>query len=90
MIIKKNNTHRKKNIIIYNKQAQTEKPKNEQAQGRTDFETAEHGHMTKVVCIIAPLECYSGLRYFQLTTKYSNDRCPNPVYFNSPLFLICL
>ena len=36
--------------------------------------------------IIAPGECYSEYRYFQ-QYKYSYDRYPNPVYFNT-LFLI--
>ena len=43
------------------------KPKCEQAQERTDFRD-EHGQVTKVLCIIAPIECYSGYtcRYFHL------------------------
>ena len=42
----------------------TNKPKGEQAQGRTDL-VIKHGHVKKVVCIIAPIDCYSGYRYFQ-------------------------
>ena len=49
------------------------------------------GTATTVVCIIAPMECYSGYRYFQYKKKeYSYDRCPNPVYFNIPLSIINL
>ena len=33
----------------------------------------EHGQMTEVVCIIAPIECYSGKRDFQLKIKFSDD-----------------
>ena len=60
------------------------KPKDEQAQGRTDI-----GQVTKVVCIIAPIECYSGYRYFQLK-KIACDPCPNTEYLNSPLLIIYL
>ena len=40
--------------MIYEAQAGTKKPMNEQAQGRTDF------GMNTVRCIIVPIECYSG------------------------------
>ena len=36
---------------IHDKEAQRKKPKDEQAQGRTDFGT-------RVVCVIGPIECY--------------------------------
>ena len=68
---------------IYEKQAWTNKPKDEQAQGRTDF------GMTKVMCIIAPVECYKGYRGIIFNKKeYSDNRCPNPVYFYVPLLII--
>ena len=36
-------------------------PEDEQAQGRTD----EHSQVTKVACIIEPIEWYGGFMYFQ-------------------------
>ena len=64
--------------MVYDEQARTNKVKN------------EHGQVTKVVCIIAPVECHSGYRYFQLKGKYSYDRCPSPVYFYAPMLIIYL
>ena len=29
-------------------------------------------------------------RMFQVKTKFSNDECPSPVYFNAPFLIICL
>ena len=46
-----------------------------------------HGQFTKVVCIIAPNECYTGYRNFQLKKSYS-DRCPYLVYSRNTLLLI--
>ena len=40
------------------------KPEDKKAQWWNDF-WDEQGQVTKVVCIIAPLECFSGYRYFK-------------------------
>ena len=45
--------------------------------------------VTKVECIIAPIERYDGYRYFQLK-KCCNHRCPDSVYFNLLLLIIHL
>ena len=44
--------------------------------------------LTKFVRIIAPIECYSGYRYFRYS-KY-HDRSPNPGYFNTQIFIVYL
>ena len=68
----------------------------EQAIGRTSLETNifwnEHSQVTKIMCIIAPKEYHSGYgyMYFQLKTWYSYDRCPNRIYFNTPMLIIYL
>ena len=49
----------------------------------------EHVEVTKVACIIAPMEVYSAYRYFQ-KEKYSYDRYPNQVYLNTPSLIIYL
>ena len=45
--------------------------------------------MTKVVCINAPIQRYSGYRDFHYKEKkYSYDRCCNTVYFKTPFLII--
>ena len=45
--------------------------------------------MTKIVSIIAPTEFCNGLGYFQSKKKeFSDDQCPNSVYFDFPLFIM--
>ena len=41
-------------------------------------------------CIIAPIERYSGCRYFQQKRKCCNHRCSDSVYFNELLSVIYL
>ena len=50
----------------------------------------EHNQVTKVLCIIAPIEFCSSYRYYQFKRVYFYDRCTNPVYFNTPLLIIYL
>ena len=59
-------------ILQVNKEANVRNKyfeKNKQAKGRTSSGTNwfrdEDSQVTKVVCIIAPIECYSGYMYFQ-------------------------
>ena len=49
---------------MYDEQARTNNPKDEQVQGLTDFGMSDHGQVRKVVCIIAPILCKS--RYIAL------------------------
>ena len=46
----------------------------EQAGGRTSSKTNcfwdDHGQIKKVVCIIAPIDCYGGQRYFRLKVVF--------------------
>ena len=44
--------------------------------------------MTKGWCIIAPIERYSGYRYFQYKRKCCNHQCADSVYFNTLLLII--
>ena len=44
-------------------------PKDEQAQGRTDF--GMNTPRRQVVCIIAPKKCYRGDKYFKLTLYHT-------------------
>ena len=40
----------------------------------------EHGPATKVMCIIAPIECSRAMDIFNKKRKYFYDRCLDPCY----------
>ena len=56
--------------MIYEEQTLTNKAKDEHGQGRTVWD--EHGQVTKVVRIIAPIQCY-GVYFLRFCTNYDND-----------------